>query len=706
MPIYPPKTVDYDFDNPACYSGSGTTIYDLSGNLDLSIVGSPTYTSSSDFGNYFSFLRSTVVANHIASAFSPIFDGNFNFSMSFCIRLKNFDLLDNYIYGGLNSDTLSAFDAPCIGRLTTGNWYTSVGFNENVTTTPAPDDIWYVVTVTADFTNNQLKTYVNGTLVKTDTCSSPVNFSNAQVILGFINATPYRNTNNLGDSDIKAFSVWKNAVLTGPQVQDVAKDFQQYTNVKLFLDAGNPASYLGSGGTWSDLSPSNITYTMVNPLYSPTEGGYFTFVSPGDGVAPTNYGFKDNLGPITTAQTDITMQAWIRVPAQPGGTIDGITVFTNGNEGAGYGYYQSIQWNYYAFSGRMPGLNITGTAGYFATDVADAFPTDAWTLFTITVDSSNNLKIYYNDTLMETFTGVSMGTAPAVNAQLYIGTNNASPPYPKAFNGDMAVIRFYDTALDATTIQNQYTNEVGRFAAVVSKTIELDATNVSSYSGTGNTWYDLTANNNDVELNGNTTWTNILGVKSFDFDGTNSYAYNASVSVGATNNFTIDSWFKISDTQTNQYIHSLGNPGANTYPLLAYNFPGFSAGVFAEMGGGTAATTIIASPSLDTWYNITMTADGTDVKYYLDGTLQSTVSQGSGAIPTSSIELTIGNHAPGPYNFWLDGNVGYYAVYDGAIGATTVAANYTTNLPKFTPSSPPGYNGNVGGRQFGQGFNG
>lgn len=470
-------------------------------------------------------------------------------------------------------------------------------------------------------------------------------------------------------------------------------------SLKLHLDAGNPASYIGSGTAWNDLTANNFDYTMVNPIYSPTEGGFFTFVSPGDGVPPTNYGYKTALGPISTAQTDFTMQAWIRVPAQPGGTIDGITIFTNGNEGTGYGYYMSIQWAYYAFTGRMPGMNIPTTAGYFATDPADAFPLNTWTLFTITVDSTPDMKIYRNGTLIHTVSSVSMGIAPAASAQLYIGTNNPSLSYPKSFNGDIAVIRYYDAALSQPDILNQYNTEVGRF---VSKTLELDATNPASYPGSGSTWFDLTANNNDLTLYGNTTFTNVLGVKSFDFDGTNSYAWNNNVSIGATNSFTIDTWFKINGTKTNQFINCLGQAAANTFPLMSYNVTGVSSGMYGEMGGGTAGTTIIPSPSLDTWYNVTMAADGTNVKYYLNGSLQSTVSQGAGSIPASSVELSIGNHIPVPsFAAWFDGNVGYYAVYDADLDSASILANYNANLPKFTPGS---YVGKSNGRSFGQGF--
>ena len=710
MPIYPTKTVDYNFDNPACYPGSGTTVTDLQGNLNLNFVGTPTFTSSAGNGSYFAFTTATVVANHLASSFSALLNGSFNFSMSYCLRLHNL-IADTLWPGGLNSDTYAAIDAAGIARQNTGNWYTGVGYNENITTSPADDDKWYVITVTANFTANELKTYVNGTLVKTDPFGVAVSFSNAQIMLGYINATPYR-SDKLIDSDIKAFSIWKNVVLTGPQVQDVANEFLQYTNPPiLHLDAGDPASYSGSGTAWNDLSASNFDYTMVNPIYSATEGGYFTFVSLGDGAGINNYGYKTVPGAISPQQNDFTMQCWIRVPAAipPGSLPDGLAVFYNGDATATYnGYGLGIKWNYYGNIGRWPGIEAPGFGGYYDTDPLNAFPSDVWTLFTLTIDSSSTLKIYYNDVLMRTQPSVTLGPiAPSASALCYIGTNNPGGTYPQAFNGDMAVIRFYDNVLDLGTITTQYTNEVGRFATGPALTLELDATNASSYPGTGSTWFDLTANNNDLTLYGNTTWANIDSVKSFDFDGTNSYAWNNNVSIGATNNFTIDAWFKINSTKTIQFISCLGQAAADTFPLFAYNNPGISNGIYAEMGGGTGFTTVLASPTLDTWYNLTMTADGTDIKYYLDGALQSTVSQGSGSIPASSVELAIGNHVPSPaYAAWFDGNVGYYAVYDGAIGSTQIATNYSTNLPKFTPTPPPVYSGNVGGRQFGQGFNG
>jgi hypothetical protein len=50
------------------------------------------------------------------------------------------------------------------------------------------------------------------------------------------------------------------------------------TGLVLSLDAGNPASYPGSGTTWTD-TISSIPFTLNNsPAYSSNNGGYLEFV--------------------------------------------------------------------------------------------------------------------------------------------------------------------------------------------------------------------------------------------------------------------------------------------------------------------------------------------------------------------------------------------------------------------------------------------
>jgi hypothetical protein len=49
-------------------------------------------------------------------------------------------------------------------------------------------------------------------------------------------------------------------------------------NMLLYLDAGNSASYPGTGTTWTDLSPNgNNATSLTGVTYSSSNGGYLSF---------------------------------------------------------------------------------------------------------------------------------------------------------------------------------------------------------------------------------------------------------------------------------------------------------------------------------------------------------------------------------------------------------------------------------------------
>jgi len=62
------------------------------------------------------------------------------------------------------------------------------------------------------------------------------------------------------------------------------------TNLVLFLDASNKASYPGSGSTWYDLSGNNNNATLFgSPVYSTSNGGILTFSSTSNQYASVNH---------------------------------------------------------------------------------------------------------------------------------------------------------------------------------------------------------------------------------------------------------------------------------------------------------------------------------------------------------------------------------------------------------------------------------
>jgi hypothetical protein len=69
----------------------------------------------------------------------------------------------------------------------------------------------------------------------------------------------------------------KNSTIKNATVQDGSFPVAGTSTMLLYLDAGNTASYSGSGTTWSDLSGNGANGTLQNsPTYSSSNGGYFT----------------------------------------------------------------------------------------------------------------------------------------------------------------------------------------------------------------------------------------------------------------------------------------------------------------------------------------------------------------------------------------------------------------------------------------------
>jgi hypothetical protein len=95
----------------------------------------------------------------------------------------------------------------------------------------------------------------------------------------------------------------------------------------LRLDAGNPASYPGSGTTWTDLSGNGNNGTLVNgPTFSSDNGGTIVF----DGVDD----YADIPIPLATSYSTVTIEGFIKWNSFNSGMFLGFTtydVWTSGN---------------------------------------------------------------------------------------------------------------------------------------------------------------------------------------------------------------------------------------------------------------------------------------------------------------------------------------------------------------------------------------
>ena len=221
----------------------------------------------------------------------------------------------------------------------------------------------------------------------------------------------------------------------------------------------------------------------------------------------------------------------------------------------------------------------------------------------------------------------------------------------------------------------------------------LDASNASSYGGSGTTWYDLSGNGYNATFasaggGSNPSYTTSGGRKYFQFTGINPSGphYTGGGYMTLSNNLdtsyaTIQCWFNNNTSAT--YVMILGGKTATAsvyqgYELYLNGSAIGNADARISTGGGTANTDIAASYSYNTWYNFALTYNGSNMYTYLNGSQVATTSK-TGTINTGR-PFTIGaQYLDGstPSEF-LNGALGSMFVYSKALSATEILQNYNT----------------------------
>ena len=203
------------------------------------------------------------------------------------------------------------------------------------------------------------------------------------------------------------------------------------TNLVVSLDAGDPASYPGSGSTWTNLVDST-NYTIVSGSYSSGSGGSIVFNGASTYVS---------LGTVLSNGSNFTKEAWV--------SADVLT--------AGRNIISSVDNVFFTNTTTLYG----GVGAQYLLVGSPNFPTGVWRHVALTFDdAANTLTLYIN------------GTQVAQNAsvtQSYItGTERIGAHYsggaPVSFwDGNIAVVRVYDEALTAAQVSQNYDAQRSRF---------------------------------------------------------------------------------------------------------------------------------------------------------------------------------------------------------------------------------------------------
>lgn len=446
------------------------------------------------------------------------------------------------------------------------------------------------------------------------------------------------------------YTIYLNKASGGPSIYTAANDTQlvSLTNTISYITT----NYISNGGNFADgsISPFNSSYS--------DPGGVARVVSiandkPYTGSTSTNaLEFNYNAGSafsvnglLTVGQT-YTFSFWAKV--------------TSGSSFA-------ISWNNQNGSGETNNWSSGG--------------------FTVTTSWKRYSQVFTYNAARTTFyfytRNQTVGTlAVFTEFQVSVGSAPCGPGLTTAAES----INWFLTQTDKMVFNIDYpaiiTNGlVMNLDAGFTPSITSPPTNIvgNSYGSYTPPWYDVGSGGNNGSLTNGPTFSSANG-GSIVFDGVDDY-----VQANATNSsyFSLSVWVKYSQfiSGFNGYsIVSNNTSPSNGYMLYqATEVPYNRAKIFVVTTSLQALnTTTLLSTNM--WYNITSTYDGSFIRLYLNGVLDSSISQ-TGTVTSNPGPLLIGKLSYGDYYF--NGNVSNTQVYNRALSAQEVQQNFNALRSRF-----------------------
>ena len=643
-----------DPNNPRCYSGSGNTIYNL---VNPSIGGTFVGFTANPIDN--TETRSLAYNGSTTyQEFYPIEPNRLTVSVWF--KATGVPSL-NDIYGGV-----------IIGS--SPQYYISYGMGYNwisntilifqtspgeIISASAPANKIVNAVYTYDGVNAKL--YIDGVLASTVAYTTDPSYpgsGNRNLALGRWGFPSYERYFN---GNIYQASIYNRALTASEILQNYnakRKKFYPEENIVsdglIFnIDANKNLSYPGTGNTIYDISGSGQTGTFTNgPIFSGLNGGYISFDGTNDYIDYPRSSLYD------FGSSDFTIMYWINTT-----TKDTYNAVIDLNDAGGkmiIGTYNNLSWMWFTSS-----YNIVGTI-----NLCDGIWHQA------TISRIGSTLTHYVDGRVSVSTNVGATVVPSNNF-FSIGRLVQTSSYGQIKLADVKLYK--NRGLTQQEIIQNYNATKGRFLNALlpvqnGLVLELDAANTASYSGAGNTWYDLSGNNLNGTLTNGPTYLGIGSTSSLVFDRTNDHILVADNSLLNTfTGMTLEVIVKYTTTNDQIFAQKVNYSTGNGYTLEL-----FSSGIaaFCYGSGSSYLNVSVSSYPVNNIYHMLFTLSGNTQTLYINGVSVATNSGGS--IPSiSGTVFKIGDRT-GTYatSSYFGGNVYLTKFYNRGLSAYEVKQNF------------------------------
>jgi uncharacterized protein (TIGR02145 family) len=566
------------------------------------------------------------------------------------------------------------------------------------------DDKNETVVIYSGCSSSLAGTILGATSYCTSTNSTTLTASNAVGDLQWQSSSDNINFTNISGANASTLLITNLATTTYYRVQTTVDTCVEYaTSVSIVVSQGPAYTLTSALGTVSQTLCVNTNITPITYSTTNTTGVSFsglpsgvtgtwandTVTISGSTSASGTFNYSISLlgtctvtipGSITVSNTNntISLTSATGTNAQSidnNVAITSITYNTTGATGA-------------TFSG-LP-MGITGTWTNNTISIAGTPTTSGVYNYTIsltggcgTVSTSGTITVK-GVTITSNISGSSIcaGTSVTFTATA-IGFT--SPTYQWT-NNSIAIAGANSSTYTTTTLSNNdqinvWVNAGINNSAIVSNGLKLnlDASNPGSYSGTGNTWYDLSGNNNHGTLMNSPTFDAASG--SIVTNGTNQYISVPQISTSITN-VTMQAWVYVNlntkgpfiknGTAGGGYAIGIGNGaydqiGSNVN-MLVYGTPGW---INTGVSYGTAG-----------WKLVTLTMDGSSTaRAYVNGTLIGTYATTPNTPFTGG--LNFGANI-GDQNVYYNGKFAAAYFYNRALSLAEIQQNYNAFATKTT----------------------